>query len=53
MDCLNKLSFRWEPEILQNIRDSVIKIGNENLEELNEMLFMLPLKENRRKKQNE
>jgi len=50
MDCLNKPSFRWEPEILQNIRDSVIKIGNENPEELNEMLFMLPSKRKPEKK---
>jgi len=48
-----KLSFRWEPEILQNIRDSVIKIGNENPEKLGDMVFMPPLKENRRRKQNE
>jgi len=35
---------------LQNTRDSVMKIGNEDPEKLNEMLFMLPLKENRGKK---
>jgi len=49
MVCLNKPSFIWESEILQNIRDLVIKIGNENSEKQNEMLFMLPPKKQRGK----
>jgi len=52
MACLNKTSFRWESEILQNIRDSVIKMGNENPEELNEMPWFLQ-KKTGEKKQNE